>query len=267
MKENEDFKMCSPLNKVPLAPVTSNPFTQSSRGILKPPQLSLNNSKNSTGKSFVLNPSRLNPFAATNQSEAESNEDKKNTLVNGETPKFVPLINSEAKNSQSSTKGPVVASSSSFIFGQNIQDRVVASDKNDEPKPSTSVNSNGTTEMLFSSAVKHDRKSEAGASNKEVKSLSESAREYEESRANKRKYEEVEVITGEEGETNILKVTCKLFAFDKSTGSWQERGRGVLRLNDLEGGDHTQSRLVFRTTGSLRVVLNTKVGILIYLSV
>jgi Ran-binding protein 3 len=65
-----------------------------------------------------------------------------------------------------------------------------------------------------------------------AKSLSEAAREYEESRAVKRKFEEVEVKTGEEEETNVLQISCKLHTFDKAKGSWAERGRGQLRLND-----------------------------------
>jgi len=73
----------------------------------------------------------------------------------------------------------------------------------------------------------------------------------------------VEVKTGEEDETNVLHVSCKLFAFDKSVGNWQERGRGNLRLNDQQIREndcsYTQSRLVFRTSGVLRVILNTKI--------
>lgn len=65
-------------------------------------------------------------------------------------------------------------------------------------------------------------------------------------------------------------MTCKLFAYDNSAGgSWQERGRGTLRLNDQEAGElgREHSRIVFRTSGSLRVVLNTKVsGIFYYLN-
>lgn len=38
---------------------------------------------------------------------------------------------------------------------------------------------------------------------------------------------------------------------------YEERGRGSLRLNDPKHG--TDSRLVFRTAGSLRVLLNTKI--------
>jgi Ran-binding protein 3 len=85
-------------------------------------------------------------------------------------------------------------------------------------------------------------------------SLIEAARRYEEMKgAQKRKYEEVEVITGEEDENNILEINCKLFTFDKN--NWEERGRGMLRLNDTKNS----SRVVFRASGSLRVLLNTKV--------
>ena len=49
-------------------------------------------------------------------------------------------------------------------------------------------------------------------------------------------------------------------------GTWIERGRGTLRLNDKQLENQTlQSRLVMRTQGSLRVILNTKVSELISL--
>lgn len=60
----------------------------------------------------------------------------------------------------------------------------------------------------------------AGASNGigGNKTLSDSARELEEARAAKRKYEEVAVITGEEDEQNALQIFAKLFTFDKVQG-------------------------------------------------
>lgn len=286
------MKICSPVIKSPkTTTISNNPFQtvpnqNNVKSILKPPQLSLNNSNNSSSRTFTLNPSKLSftPKLSTDSTtKSDSNSDKNScnsTITNGELPKFVPLIKNDEKSNTnattqeksttitatttpvtSTTTATFTSSSSSFVFGENLQERVVAVENKpaDEPKPSTSLNSNGTTEMLFSSAIKSDAKNDNGIG-KEAKSLSESAREYEESRANKRKYEEVEVKTGEEEETNILSVSCKLFAFDNVSSSWQERGRGTLRLNDFEGDDgHTQSRLVFRTTGSLRVVLNTKV--------
>lgn len=87
-------------------------------------------------------------------------------------------------------------------------------------------------------------------------SLVEAARKYEEMRgAQKRKYEEVEVMTGEEDERNILEISCKLFTFIEN--NYEERGRGVLRLNDSKSSSH--SRVVFRSSGNLRLLLNTKV--------
>lgn len=50
-----------------------------------------------------------------------------------------------------------------------------------------------------------------GSDERKRKSLSEAAREYEESRAIKKKYEEVAVKTGEEEEINVLQVVCTFF--------------------------------------------------------
>ena len=88
--------------------------------------------------------------------------------------------------------------------------------------------------------------------------MEEAARKYEEQRgAQKRKYDEVETVTGEEAENNILEINCKLFTF--LNGNWEERGRGQMRLNDTKISQNKQSRLVFRASGSLRVFINTKV--------
>jgi len=87
-------------------------------------------------------------------------------------------------------------------------------------------------------------------------SLIEAARKWEEARgAQKRKYEEVEVTTGEEDERNILEINCKLYTYIEN--NWEERGRGMLRLNDSK--TQTLSRVVFRASGSHRLHLNTKV--------
>ncbi|KFO28804.1 Ran-binding protein 3, partial [Fukomys damarensis] len=94
----------------------------------------------------------------------------------------------------------------------------------------------------------------------EKESLAESAAAYTKATARKCLLEKVEVITGEEAESNVLQIQCKLFVFDKTSQSWVERGRGLLRLNDMASTDDgtLQSRLVMRTQGSLRLILNTK---------
>ena len=59
----------------------------------------------------------------------------------------------------------------------------------------------------------------------------------------------------------ILQISCRLFAFDSVTSSWKERGRGGLRVNDRASNESNdlQSRVIVRSKGSLRVMLNTNV--------
>ncbi|XP_035212434.1 ran-binding protein 3-like isoform X1 [Stegodyphus dumicola] len=145
----------------------------------------------------------------------------------------------------------------SFIFGQNLHERALNYDSHCEQPLSPTDTHNLTFEEA---ALKKEELEKMERQNQEenLKSLSESAKEYE-SKQVKRKFDEVTVITGEEEESNVLQINCKLFAFDKINMNWQERGRGILRLNDREHKGHLHSRVVMRTQGSLRVVLNTKV--------
>uniref|UniRef100_A0A8D3BTT7 Ran-binding protein 3-like n=1 Tax=Scophthalmus maximus TaxID=52904 RepID=A0A8D3BTT7_SCOMX len=91
-------------------------------------------------------------------------------------------------------------------------------------------------------------------------SLEESAAAYTKATAKKCILEKVDVKTGEESESNVLQMQCKLYVFEKTAQSWIERGRGLLRLNDMASTEDgmLQSRLVMRTQGSLRLILNTK---------
>lgn len=171
-------------------------------------------------------------------------------------------------------------SNNSFVFGQNLHERVVIDKNNSSSVESTTSKSDDkSSNLLFSSALsteavnsdtldqkegttepvnkKEDDKEKDESSSNDNSSLSlvEAARRYEEMKgAQKRKYEEVEVKTGEEDEKNILEMNCKLFTFDKN--NWEERGRGMLRLND---DSKDSSRVVFRASGSFRVLLNTTV--------
>lgn len=151
---------------------------------------------------------------------------------------------------------------SGFVFGQNVHERVVGDNISKESNRSVTEANPGSSsgELLFSSVIQNAAKSNESDNNSvketEAKSLTDVAREYEESRAQKRKFEEVETFTGEENEVNIVDVNCKLFAFVNS--NWEERGRGSLRLNDSKN-EQECSRVVFRTSGNLRLLLNTKV--------
>ncbi|XP_028449085.1 ran-binding protein 3b isoform X2 [Perca flavescens] len=145
-------------------------------------------------------------------------------------------------------------SGAKFVFGQNMSERVLSPPKgessNEENKevsaaPASEPSSQETTPEKVNSVSE---------------SLEESAAAYTKATAKKCILEKVDVKTGEESESNVLQMQCKLYVFEKTAQSWIERGRGLLRLNDMASTDDgtLQSRLVMRTQGSLRLILNTK---------
>ncbi|XP_045687433.1 ran-binding protein 3 isoform X2 [Phyllostomus hastatus] len=160
---------------------------------------------------------------------------------------FLQYISSSLENSNNSAD----ATSNKFVFGQNMSERVLSPPKLNE------VTSDANRE---NSAVESGSESSSQEATPEKESLAESAAAYTKATARKCLLEKVEVITGEEAESNVLQIQCKLFVFDKTSQSWVERGRGLLRLNDMASTDDgtLQSRLVMRTQGSLRLILNTK---------
>ncbi|CAB1326736.1 unnamed protein product [Coregonus sp. 'balchen'] len=133
---------------------------------------------------------------------------------------------------------------SSFVFGQNIKDRAKFKERHKQYGQGGQI-------CLWTEHVRE------GPGNNVTESLEESAAAYTKATAKKCILEKVDVRTGEESESNVQ---CKLFVFDMTAQSWIERGRGLLRLNDMASTDDgsLQSRLVMRTQGSLRLILNTK---------
>ncbi|OBS71793.1 hypothetical protein A6R68_13629, partial [Neotoma lepida] len=69
-------------------------------------------------------------------------------------------------------------------------------------------------------------------------------------------------VFGENMVERVL-INCKIFVFTKVTQSWTERGRGILRLNDIASSDcgTLQSRLIMHNQGNLRLVLNSRLWI------
>ncbi|XP_034513494.1 ran-binding protein 3 isoform X8 [Ailuropoda melanoleuca] len=165
---------------------------------------------------------------------------------------FLQYISSSLDNSTNSTD----AASNKFVFGQNMSERVLSPPKLNE------VSSDATRENAAAESGSESSSQEATPEKADniSESLAESAAAYTKATARKCLLEKVEVITGEEAESNVLQIQCKLFVFDKASQSWVERGRGLLRLNDMASTDDgtLQSRLVMRTQGSLRLILNTK---------
>ncbi|KFO53590.1 Ran-binding protein 3, partial [Corvus brachyrhynchos] len=184
--------------------------------------------------------------------ESDETADVQNAgLLTSDTPSatnyFLQYISSSVENSTNNAD----ASSNKFVFGQNMSERVLSPPKSSE----------GSTESnKENAATESGSESSSQEATPEKESLAESAAAYTKATARKCLLAKVEVITGEEAESNVLQIQCKLFVFDKSSQSWVERGRGLLRLNDMASTDDgtLQSRLVMRTQGSLRLILNTK---------
>ncbi|KAM9730876.1 ran-binding protein 3 isoform 3-T3 [Dama dama] len=165
---------------------------------------------------------------------------------------FLQYISSSLENATNSAD----AASSKFVFGQNMSERVLSPPKLNE----LSSDANRENTAAESGSESSSQEATPEKANHIAESLAESAAAYTKATARKCLLEKVEVITGEEAESNVLQIQCKLFVFDKTSQSWVERGRGLLRLNDMASTDDgtLQSRLVMRTQGSLRLILNTK---------
>ena len=74
------------------------------------------------------------------------------------------------------------------------------------------------------------------------------------------------VETGEEGEDTVFTCRAKLYHFEPDTKEWKERGVGQFKINTAwapptEDSEHStpKSRLIMRTDGVHRVVLNTPI--------
>ncbi|XP_033838193.1 ran-binding protein 3b isoform X1 [Periophthalmus magnuspinnatus] len=151
-----------------------------------------------------------------------------------------------SKNAANSTDG-----GAKFVFGQNMSDRVLSPPKGELAAEETKEAPDASPSSQENTPEKANNASE---------SLEESAAAYTKATAKKCVLEKVEVKTGEESESNVLQMQCKLYVFEKTAQTWIERGRGLLRLNDMASTEDgaLQSRLVMRTQGSLRLILNTK---------
>ncbi|XP_036063250.1 ran-binding protein 3-like isoform X2 [Onychomys torridus] len=146
--------------------------------------------------------------------------------------------------------------SSDFVFGENMVERVLGTQKLTQPPLQ---DHSFAKEKTFKSLLKCPAAASDPNSIKTV-SLIESAAAFSPKPSQKCLLEKIDVITGEEMEHNVLKINCKIFVFAKTTQSWTERGRGTLRLNDIMNSDcgTLQSRLIMHNQGNLRLVLNSR---------
>ncbi|KAF9272132.1 hypothetical protein BGZ88_005154 [Linnemannia elongata] len=70
--------------------------------------------------------------------------------------------------------------------------------------------------------------------------------------------DQIDVQTGEENEMTIFQTKGKLYADTEKTHSWKERGKGTFKVN-VGRRDTKVARLVMRTDGVLRLILNVSI--------
>merc|ERR1719336_1486209 len=132
--------------------------------------------------------------------------------------------------------------SSQFVFGQNLNERVenvseeagkvkngkteeaekTEKEEEDGPKVESQSQESSKTDLLFTNSVSPSTKNDEEGSKGTSKTLHEAAAEYTESHSNKRKYEVVDVVTGEEEESNVLQANVKLYIFESEKKNWVE---------------------------------------------
>lgn len=202
-------------NKVVLQPAKfQNPFAKVTENFLEEKNETVNQKKETKETKEAKSEEK--------EKEKETEKEKEKEKPTEETkPTFLPLGASTKDSENNIVNSSTVSSCDSepsFVFGQNLKERVVVADdaesseksESEEPKEE-SANENGSSELLFSNASAVCR-----TTARPGLTLTEAAQELEEAnRANKRKYSQVTLLTGEEGETNVLQINCKLFAFDK----------------------------------------------------
>lgn len=169
-------------------------------------------------------------------------------------------VNSTKKSDDDSSLESENASSS-------VDEETKNEDSSSEIQSETSVTLLDQDPKSLAEVAKHACDAEGPQSpdkNKPHHTLAEAAMAYDKEHVAPSRAEQlnkITVVTGEEEERNVLQINCRLFIFDLANHSWREKGRGILKLNDMCTSSTEgifQSRLVVRTQGNLRVVLNTK---------
>jgi len=158
---------------------------------------------------------------------------------------FQQAAQSSSNNSPESSTFSLASNSEStgFVFGQNLQERVT--NVSEKPKPAA-ANDSITSQSNDASVSTTDKNSTTAIASSSSGSTTTGVQE-------KRKFEN---ITGEEEEINVIHIYCKLFHWNSESSAWKERGRGNLRLNDKYDKERTTSRLIMRTAGSYKLILN-----------
>lgn len=206
------------------------------------------------------------------------------TKANGKEKTPAPSSSKPTFGASSFTINPVVATPSNSILSQNSTTPKDPVSKDNSPKPtfgSSTTFSSSAFENMKNNKNVFESKTETssfGANSKFGNAFQESLKkksfldspepqEEEASKPTPQQFKQVDlepikaVQTGEEDETSLYNTSAKLFELDFSNikDGWKERGVGPLHLNQSKQ-DKNKIRLVMRSNGLLRVILNYKIS-------
>lgn len=217
----------------------------------------------------VIKPATLQPPQVIVSSDIESSqpgteekivEEKSKALVNNaEQPKSAhgsTCIRMETRSRMQPFDHMPHKYTADFVFGENMEKRVMS-----PKRPTPSQTRVPLCRRESTSSRLSNNRNWPYTKHRLHTSLVESAAAYTSRPRMKYELDQVNVITGEESERNVLQISCKLFVFNKENQVWTERGRGYLRLNDMVVKDDgpLRSRIVMRNHGNLKLILNSKI--------
>lgn len=148
----------------------------------------------------------------------------------------------------------------SFVFGSKISDRVlkesstVHENGNHKAEESDEASKTRTAEELFKTAAQQNKQREDFDFPSEAQETSEKKKEHDRPSTSV-----ITVTTGEENDVSIFQTACKLHSFDTEGKRWVERGLANIKINRQDENGEVHHRIVARTTGNHRVVINSKV--------
>jgi len=154
------------------------------------------------------------------------------------------------------------------VFGQNLEDRVILpastttttattteeeeenkreEEEEGEPQPSTSsATTSGAEDNREPVTTDNGTTTGPGTSTGVIApAIGAGAAAAKEASAviQKRKYEAT-IVTGEEDESTVMQLHCKLYQWETEESVWKEKGKGFLKLNDKKSReDRLSSRL------------------------
>ncbi|CDW55802.1 Ran BP1 domain containing protein [Trichuris trichiura] len=147
-------------------------------------------------------------------------------------------------------KSSAPQTSGTFIFGQQIKDRVKIDTSNEELESTSDATQLPGFHDLATETANGNNSEHHPTDWTQVTAAPDICRPSEE--------KDYTIITGEEDESNLIQISCKLYVFDRNNGTWLDKGYSTLRINEKIDGEEKSTRIVIRLQGVPRLIVNSK---------